>query len=225
MGCSGIIEEVAAACGERSRGVYSGYTNSATNHLSRRRQTAAVSLDARYLVERFSRQMARAAMGTTDNEHFDHQKARALPAASRHVPEMYYNRRTSPNLSTTTAFRSSSASPLIKRTTRTDVCTKLLLRDAFRLGRKQEPDEPLETWNRVCNGGESIRRSSYPFVSPNVWLGGEQRWKSIGWAESVPVMLSVAHTISEDGIEEIIRIISARKATPRERNQYEEGDY
>jgi uncharacterized DUF497 family protein len=54
---------------------------------------------------------------------------------------------------------------------------------------------------------------------------GEQRWKSIGWAEGVPVMLSVAHTTSEDGIEEIIRIISARKATPRERRQYEEGDY
>lgn len=54
---------------------------------------------------------------------------------------------------------------------------------------------------------------------------GEQRWKSIGWAEGVPVMLSVAHTISGDGIEKIIRIISVRKATGAERRNYEEGDY
>jgi len=53
---------------------------------------------------------------------------------------------------------------------------------------------------------------------------GEQRWKSIGWAEGVPVMLSVAHTVSDDGTEEVIRIISARKATAGERRHYEEGD-
>ena len=60
---------------------------------------------------------------------------------------------------------------------------------------------------------------------PERVVEGELRWNSIGWAEDVPVMLSIAHTISEGGIEEVIRIISARKATPRERRQYEEGDY
>jgi uncharacterized protein len=59
---------------------------------------------------------------------------------------------------------------------------------------------------------------------PERLVEGEQRWKSIGWAEGVPVILSVAHTISEDGTEETIRIISARKATARERRNYEEGD-
>jgi hypothetical protein len=53
------------------------------------RQTAALSLDKLYLVERFSGQTARATMWATDNRNlFDHQKARALPVASRHVPEM-----------------------------------------------------------------------------------------------------------------------------------------
>jgi hypothetical protein len=52
---------------------------------------------------------------------------------------------------------------------------------------------------------------------------GEQRWKTIGWAAGVPVILSVAHTVA-DGGEEVIRIISARKATANERRGYEEGD-
>jgi uncharacterized DUF497 family protein len=60
---------------------------------------------------------------------------------------------------------------------------------------------------------------------PERLVEGEQRWKSIGWAGGVPVILSVAHTISDDGTEETIRIISARKATARERRNYEEGDY
>jgi hypothetical protein len=59
---------------------------------------------------------------------------------------------------------------------------------------------------------------------PDRVVEGEQRWKSIGWAEGVPVILSLAHTVSEEGTEEIIRIISARKATPGERRDYEESD-
>jgi uncharacterized protein len=60
---------------------------------------------------------------------------------------------------------------------------------------------------------------------PERLVDGEQRWKSIGWAEGVPVMLSVAHTVFEGGPEQTIRIISARKATARERRDYEEADY
>jgi len=52
----------------------------------------------------------------------------------------------------------------------------------------------------------------------------EQRWKSIGWAAGVPVILAVGHTVSGEGTEEIIRIISARKATPGERREYEQSD-
>jgi uncharacterized DUF497 family protein len=60
---------------------------------------------------------------------------------------------------------------------------------------------------------------------PERVVEGEQRWKTIGWAAGVPVILSVAHTVAEGGEEELIRIVSARKATARERRGYEEGDY
>jgi len=63
------------------------------------------------------------------------------------------------------------------------------------------------------------------YSSPDHVVEGEQRWKSIGWAAGVTVVLSVAHTVAESGGEEVIRIISARKATANERRGYEEGDY
>ncbi|HYL85268.1 MAG TPA: BrnT family toxin [Candidatus Angelobacter sp.] len=50
----------------------------------------------------------------------------------------------------------------------------------------------------------------------------EERWKTVGMAAGV-VPLLVVHTHREEGGEEYIRIISARKATPRERKTYEEG--
>lgn len=54
-------------------------------------------------------------------------------------------------------------------------------------------------------------------------VDGESRWQTIGMVNGVHVLL-VAHTVSENGDEEVIRIISARKATPRERRVYaEEG--
>jgi len=49
----------------------------------------------------------------------------------------------------------------------------------------------------------------------------EERWQTIGMAEGV-ALLFVSHTYRE-GEEVIIRIISARVATPRERERYEEG--
>ena len=61
--------------------------------------------------------------------------------------------------------------------------------------------------------------------SPDRVVEEEERWKTIGWAAGVPVILSVAHTVAEDGGDEVIRIISARKATATERRGYEEGDY
>jgi uncharacterized DUF497 family protein len=50
----------------------------------------------------------------------------------------------------------------------------------------------------------------------------EERWITIGLAARVVVLL-VVHTVREEGGEETIRIISARKATPRERKVYENG--
>ena len=52
--------------------------------------------------------------------------------------------------------------------------------------------------------------------------GGEERWRTMGLIGNAVVLL-VAHTYMEQGGEETIRIISARKATKKERILYEES--
>ena len=54
--------------------------------------------------------------------------------------------------------------------------------------------------------------------------GGERRWQTLGQVGGVTLLL-VAHTITEEGPEpvEVIRLISARRATPKERRYYENG--
>jgi uncharacterized DUF497 family protein len=55
---------------------------------------------------------------------------------------------------------------------------------------------------------------------------GEQRWQTVGQIDGLAVVL-VAHTFTEDRPfgepVEVIRIISARPATRKERKRYEEG--
>ena len=48
----------------------------------------------------------------------------------------------------------------------------------------------------------------------------EQRWQTIGLANGLAVLM-VCHTEDEDDGDELVRVISARRATPRERNRYE----
>jgi uncharacterized DUF497 family protein len=50
-------------------------------------------------------------------------------------------------------------------------------------------------------------------------VDGEERWQTVGMVEGLIVL--VAHTHGEESEEEVIRIISARKATPAERRVYE----
>ena len=54
--------------------------------------------------------------------------------------------------------------------------------------------------------------------------GGEYRWQAFGFAHNTLVM--VAYTAWEEGDDddatEVIRLISARKATSRERRRYEQ---
>ena len=52
-------------------------------------------------------------------------------------------------------------------------------------------------------------------------VDGEQRWHAIGSIEQL-IVLVVVHTCREEGAEEVIRIISARGATPKERKLYEQ---
>lgn len=50
---------------------------------------------------------------------------------------------------------------------------------------------------------------------------GEQRWQTVGRVGG-HLLILVAHTVSEDDDTEVIGIISARKADPKERKRYEQ---
>ena len=50
---------------------------------------------------------------------------------------------------------------------------------------------------------------------------GEGSWQALGLAGGVALLL-VVHTVREEGEDEVIRLISARRATRKERNRYEE---
>lgn len=52
----------------------------------------------------------------------------------------------------------------------------------------------------------------------------EQRFQTLGRIGNLVILL-VVHTWRQDEGEEILRIISARKATPRERKRYEEAEF
>jgi uncharacterized protein len=63
----------------------------------------------------------------------------------------------------------------------------------------------------------------YAFTVQDRIEGNEYRWQTLGMIEGVLVVL-VAHTVFEesDGTE-VIRIISARRADPKERKRYEQN--
>lgn len=93
------------------------------------------------------------------------------------------------------------------------------------------------TWDETKNRSNQKKHDGLSFeVAARVFLdplrlsrhdrieNGEVRWQTIGTVQGITVLL-IAHTIVEDGTEdapiEEIRIISARRATPRERKHYE----
>lgn len=71
----------------------------------------------------------------------------------------------------------------------------------------------------------SIRVFADPFamVEQDRIENGEYRWKTLGIVDG-HLLLLVAHTVwdNEDGIE-VIRIISSRRAEPKERKYYEQN--
>jgi len=77
----------------------------------------------------------------------------------------------------------------------------------------------------------SFETAARVFLDPFVLIeqdrteGGEQRWQALGSVDGFAVLL-VAHTTYEEDeageAVEVIRIISARKADPKERRRYEE---
>jgi uncharacterized DUF497 family protein len=73
--------------------------------------------------------------------------------------------------------------------------------------------------------GISFETAARIFEDPNVVsyperrVDEEERWHAIGSAGGIAIVL-VVHTSEEEDGEEEIRIVSARKASPRERDLY-----
>ena len=67
----------------------------------------------------------------------------------------------------------------------------------------------------------AIRTFFDPFVitAQDRIENGEYRWQTLGVVDG-SLLLMVAHADREEGIVEVIRIISARKATPKEKRLY-----
>lgn len=53
-------------------------------------------------------------------------------------------------------------------------------------------------------------------------VDGEPRWQTVGVVEGILVLV-VAHMVWDEGQDEVIRIISARRATRKERIRYEQS--
>jgi uncharacterized DUF497 family protein len=87
--------------------------------------------------------------------------------------------------------------------------------------------DPTKAASSLRKHGVRFETAVRVFSDPNALVeqdrieNGEERWQAIGIVEGV-VMLTVAHTVSEQGEIEVIRIISARRANRRERRRYEE---
>jgi uncharacterized DUF497 family protein len=85
-----------------------------------------------------------------------------------------------------------------------------------------------ENKNRINHQkhGLSFETAARIFEDPHVVsyrdrvVDEEERWHAIGCAGGIAILLGV-HTSEETHGEEEIRIISARKASPRERSLYE----
>jgi len=63
-------------------------------------------------------------------------------------------------------------------------------------------------------------------LAVRIWLDqnhGELRWIAIGRVDG-QMMLMAVHTYLEDEEQEIVRIISARRATTHERRRYQKGN-
>ena len=61
-------------------------------------------------------------------------------------------------------------------------------------------------------------------IRPDLEFDGEQRWHTIGRIGAGILVILVVHTLIGQDDDQLIRIVSARKATPRERRFYEESD-
>jgi uncharacterized DUF497 family protein len=71
------------------------------------------------------------------------------------------------------------------------------------------------------DAGRKVFGDPHVIVRDDRVVAGQERLHAIGYVDRV---LPVVHTVREEGLGAIIRIISARKATPMERKVYEESE-
>ena len=101
-------------------------------------------------------------------------------------------------------------------------------------GIRFEWDEAKNLTNQRKHG-VSFQEASQVFWDPlhvivaDRVVDGEQRWQALGMVRRAGgslLVLLVAHTVREDPthdtVIEVVRIVSARRATPEERNGYED---
>jgi uncharacterized protein len=88
--------------------------------------------------------------------------------------------------------------------------------------------DPVKAWTNQRKHGVSFEDAMHVFEDSCALLeqdrtgeAGELRWQALGLAGGVTVLL-VAHTVREEGEDEVIRLISARQATRKERKRYEQ---
>lgn len=91
-----------------------------------------------------------------------------------------------------------------------------------------EWDERKNKANRKKHGvsfevASEVFSDSFCLTIQDREIGAEERFWTIGRVANL-IVLVVVHTSRDESGEEITRIISARKATPRERQFYEEAD-
>jgi hypothetical protein len=76
--------------------------------------------------------------------------------------------------------------------------------------------------------GVTFERAKFVFEDPYALIeqdrieSDEQRWQTLGLVEGIIILL-VAHTVSEQGEDDIVRIISARRANRQEQQRYEKN--
>jgi uncharacterized DUF497 family protein len=74
-----------------------------------------------------------------------------------------------------------------------------------------------------CETAQLIFEAPFCVSFVDCVVDGEQCWKAIGALEDI-VILVVAYTYRQGEADELIRIISARRATPHERKLYAEAN-
>ena len=63
----------------------------------------------------------------------------------------------------------------------------------------------------------------FALVEQNRIENGEHRWQTLGIVEGYLLLLVAHTTLDGEGSTEVIRIISARRAEPKERKRYEQN--